>query len=972
MWSGRPAREVLTFQHPLSRSQFPPFAKRPKPNPEIPETLTITARLIMRGPHQPMFDSPAPAFARLLRSFAPPAFILWLSMACLGLSAATDPPVKTSPDQPLPQDVGPAGLRLALKRLATTARLMHTTAHPDDEDGGMLTVESRGLGTQTLLMTLNRGEGGQNKVGSSLLDSLGVLRTLELLAAGRYYGVEQRFSRVADFGFSKNPEETLEKWHGHDVALEDMVRVIRIFRPDVLVARFTGTSRDGHGNHQASAILTKEAFRAAGDAKRFPQQFRQGLTVWQPKKLYLGRLCWDNSAECEKDYSVKINSGRIDPDLKGSYIQFAMAGLRHQLSQGAAQWTVDPGDRFSYYKLEDSVVPSAADAQGHEAGFFAGIDETLPGLAKRLEGNEKEAAFLKTALEDAERNIHAASVAAEKNPESAAAPLFAASRQLEAAEHHLTNAGISGTASFGEVPTVLREKRQLCAQAINLALGVSLEATASPAPISPGRSFTVTVRFHNGLHRTLVAEGLGIAASTGWASTAHSKDGPARATHTVPPGGDAVEVFDVTAPVKTEYSKPYWHRDDPATESVNIIDDPRYATLPFPPPQLHARAEYSIEKNHNRLLTTVFASFKDEQGTARSWPAPVVPGFSVLVEPVTQLARVNGGHTFPVKVHVESLGAGDGVLRLQVPDKARVEPDQAPVHFGDNGGAQDFNFQVMAEVTQESRAAIRAVLTSTSGVSKDQQFSEGYSLITREDLGAYDYFQPATQKLSFVTAELPADLRVGYIMGAGDEIPTALEQLGIRVDLIPAESLAQMELSRFSTIVLGIRAYDTQKEVAANNKRLLEYVSNGGTLIVQYNSGVGDFNSGKFTPFPAQLSRARVSVEEAPVQILAPEDGIFHYPNTITAKDFDGWVQERGLYFMESWDANFKPLLACNDPGEASQKGGLLRASYGKGTYIFTGYAFFRQLPAGVPGVVRLYVNLLSAGHEPAAGKTSN
>src|SRR5882724_6483159 len=276
-----------------------------------------------------------PSLASANRRFARYLFPSTL-LVCLGLpgtagGADTILPLKVSPDQPLPQDVGAAGLRLTIKRLGTTARLMHTTAHPDDEDGGMLTVESRGLGTHTLLMTLNRGEGGQNKVGSSLLDSLGVLRTLELLGADRYYGADQRFSRVADFGFSKNPEETLEKWQGHDVALGDMVRVIRTFRPDVLVARFTGTSRDGHGNHQASAILTSEAFRAAGDPKRFPEQIKDGLTPWQAKKLYMGRLCWDNSAECEKDYSVKINSGKANPDLKGSYIQFAMEGLRHQL-----------------------------------------------------------------------------------------------------------------------------------------------------------------------------------------------------------------------------------------------------------------------------------------------------------------------------------------------------------------------------------------------------------------------------------------------------------------------------------------------------------------------------------------------------------------------------------------------------------------------------------------------------------------
>jgi len=894
-------------------------------------------------------------------------------LVCLGLpgragGADTILPPKVSPDKPLPQDVGAAGLRLALKRLATTARLMHTTAHPDDEDGGMLTFESRGLGTHTMLMTLTRGEGGQNKLGSSLLDSLGVLRTLELLGADRYYGVDQRFSRVADFGFSKNPEETLEKWQGHDVALGDMVRVIRTFRPDVLVARFTGTSRDGHGNHQASAILTREAFRAAGDPKRFPEQIKDGLTPWQAKKLYMGRLCWDNSAECEKDYSVKINSGKANPDLKGSYIQFAMEGLRHQLSQGAAQWNVDPGDRFSYYKLVDSTIPSAADASAHESDFFAGIDTTLPGLVQRLGEDQAKAPFLKASLEAAAKDIHLASLAAEKDPAAAVEPLFAALQEFKGMGERLANAGISGAASFGEVPTVLREKRDLCAHAIDLALGVSLEANTSSTIVSPEDVFRVNVRFHNGSHHALVLNGITLGAGPDWKWSGTFKGVPAKYPLTVPPQGDVEEEMRASAPARVEYSKPYWHRDDPATESVNIVDNPRYATLPFAPPRLQVRADYALDKSRNDTHEPVLSTFKDDQGTLRTWPVPIAPAFSVAVEPATQLARVNSQQALPVKVRIESKGSGDGILRLQVPDKSRVEPQQVSVHFAEQGGAQEFNFQVLAPAAQESRASIRAVLSS-----QGKEFSEGYSIVSREDLGAYYYFQPATQKLSFVTAALPANLRVGYIMGAGDEIPTALEQLGIHVELIPPETLAQTDLSRFSTIVLGIRAYDTQKEVVANNKRLLDYVSNGGTLVLQYNSGVGDFNSGKFTPYPAQASRARVSVEEAPVQILAPDDSIFHYPNEITAKDFDSWVQERGLYFMESWDTNFKPLLACNDPGEPSQKGGLLRAQYGKGTYIFTGYAFFRQLPAGVPGAVRLYVNLLSAGHEnsSSAGKTN-
>ena len=260
---------------------------------------------------------------------------------------------------------------------------------------------------------------------------------------------------------------------------------------------------------------------------------------------------------------------------------------------------------------------------------------------------------------------------------------------------------------------------------------------------------------------------------------------------------------------------------------------------------------------------------------------------------------------------------------------------------------------------KEEHTQIRALFAADG-----KNYSEGYTLVTREDLASAYYYQPALQRVSIVDVKVPKDLKVAYIPGAGDEIPTVLQQIGIDLTVIPAEKLASENLAQYGTIVLGIRAYDTQKEVAANNKKLLDYVSAGGTLIVQYNAGAGDFNSGHFTPFPAQMSRGRVSVEEAPVEILAPEDSVFHYPNQITARDFEGWVQERGLYFMDSWDGNFRPLLSSHDPGEQPLKGGLLRAQYGKGTYIYTGYAFFRQLPAGVPGAIRLYVNLLGAGHE--------
>jgi len=300
-----------------------------------------------------------------------------------------------------------------------------------------------------------------------------------------------------------------------------------------------------------------------------------------------------------------------------------------------------------------------------------------------------------------------------------------------------------------------------------------------------------------------------------------------------------------------------------------------------------------------------------------------------------------------------------GVLRLELPAGWRSEPEQFAVDLKKRGEKQDFQFKVFTTGLQEGQATVRAVLES-----EGEKYNEGYTLVTREDLGSFYYFQPARQRVSIVDVQVPHDLKVGYIMGAGDDIPSVLKQVGMDVTLIPGERIADEDLSKYGTVGLGIRAYDTQKDVAANNKKLLDFVSAGGTLVVQYNTGTGDFNNGKFTPYSAELSRARVSVEEAPVEIFAPEDPVFHYPNTITARDFDGWVQERGLYFMDKWDEQFKPLLSSHDPGEDPQKGGLLRAQYGKGTYIYTGYAFFRQLPAGVPGAVRLFVNLLSAGHE--------
>ena len=910
------------------------------------------------------------------------------------------PPADHKPDHtvdhyydPLPQETGAAGLKLMLRRLQTTGRLMQTVAHPDDEDGGMLTLEARGKGVSMLLMTLTRGEGGQNKLGSNLFDALGVLRTLELLASDRYYGVEQRFSRVADFGYSKTPEETFQKWQGHDIPLADMVRVIRTFRPDVLVARFSGTDRDGHGHHQASAILTKEAFRAAADPKRFPEQIAEGLEPWQPKKLYIGNVCGFGAMTCDQaNYTLRLNTGVVDPVLGESYIQFAMQGLRHQQSQGAANWTVEPGDRFTYYKLVDSVVESPKDKDGHEQNFFDGIDTTLPGLASRLGDEEKKVPWLRAELESIAAEVKHATDKSDSDPESAADPLAKALQSLDDITARVRNSGVPNAAKEGLL-TILLDKRQQAQTALNLALHVSLTANVASSTdpgktvpafkdaltvVSPGQNFQVIAKLHNGSKYWLLVDDAHLGQSMDWVKQTDAGE------MTIAPGQNYYANFALKVPRDAPATRPYWHRDNPETEALNTVDEEKYETLPLPPPPLRVNLRYEtvdrggrhsplpdVIRDHvarratpaGEISATVLVPFVGEDGKTERTSLSVAPAFSLYLEPNEQVLPVKNDREITVKVGVSSnlTGAPNGILRLQFPDGWKSEPRELTVSLPKRGDKQDFVFKLFPASLKEGRTEVRAVLEAG-----DNKYAEGYTLVTREDLGAAYYYQPALQRVSVVDVKVPKDLKVGYVMGAGDEIPTVLQQIGMDVTLIPAEKLGTEDLSRYQTIVLGIRAYDTQKDVIANNQRLLDFVQAGGRLVVQYNTlgytaAAGDFNAGKFTPYPATLSRARVSVEEASVKILDPANPIFHSPNEITQKDFEGWVQERGLYFMSQWDSNFTPLLESHDPGESEQKGGLLVAHSGKGTYIYTGYAFFRQLPAGVPGAVRLFVNLIAS-----------
>jgi LmbE family N-acetylglucosaminyl deacetylase len=879
-----------------------------------------------------------------------------------------------SDTRPLPEDLGAVHLYQLLAKLNTTARFMQVVAHPDDEDGGLLTLESRGKGTSVLLFTVTRGEGGQNKFGTETSDELGILRTLELLQADKYYGVQQRFSHVVDFGYSKTAEETFNKWHGHDIALGDIVCAIRIFRPDVLTSRFSGTPRDGHGNHEASGILTREAFRAAGDPSRFPEQIKEGLRPWQPKKLYLGNppRMFQGLSVADEDYTVKIDTGEYAPFLGMSYTQFSLEGLAHQTSQGTGGIRVPPGHRYTYYKLMDSTLAKPA---GHESDFFEGIDTSLASLATRLGADESKVSFLRPALESLQKHVNDATKAFSIQDPSACAPSLLAGREETRKLVKQVEASQLPAAAKDELLAELHTKLEQFQEAANEALGIYFEVTVDPpgpppgpsyfprmqqtmSIAVPGQTFTVTARLYNRGKQSVEPDSFALKTPDG--SNVNIVTPPKELHKALQPGDVASVQFKVTIPENAKYTQPYWSRTNPETETVYQISDPKLLTDPLPPYPVHGTAMFSTGQGISEAAGLAQIKFIDPTQGQSERPLAVGPPISVLLTSPVVVASVSGNRESRIQVSVRS-NVQDPVkatLHLETPQGWKVSPESFPVELEHDGDLSNYTFEVTPQNIKEGTYHVTAAAEYNG-----KKYAEGFKLITRPDLDSFYAYRPATENVQAVDVNLPPQLRVGYIMGAGDEIPAVLQSVGLNVSLITPQELATGDLTRYGTIVLGIRAYDVRTDVREENRRLLDYVNRGGTLIVQYNQSTGIFNQGHYTPYPATLSNERVSVEEEPVEILQPQDRIFSYPNKIGPDDFKGWVQERGLYFMSEWDPKFQPLLSSHDPGEPPRNGGMLMAHYGKGLYIYSGYAFFRQLPAGVPGAIRLFVNLVSAGH---------
>ena len=851
-----------------------------------------------------------------------------------------------------PGEAGAAAVWQKLRKLQTTASLLHTTAHPDDEHGGMLTMVSRGGGARVALLTLTRGESGDNAIGSELFDALGLVRTEELRLSNRYYGVdEQYFGTVADYGYSKRLDEALEKW-GRDRVLRDIVLVLRTERPFVVVSRFQGNARDGHGNHAAAGLLTREAFRMAGDPSVYPDQIAAGLRPWQPLKLYIGGV-----RESE-DWTLRVDAGEFDPVLGESYQTLARLGLSFQRSQTGGRFHPHAGPARSYYTRVDAVV----DAPAKEESFFEGIDTRLTGLYRALRKEEPPGAGARLAA--IEREIASAVEAFEFERPSAAAPALA--RAVAAAR-----SAIAALGGDPDVRLILERKEQASIDALHAALGLSLQALAQPAgspppaagpfgqgappmdPVVPGQTFEVRASFTNRGGEEVSGVRLALEAREDWRIEGAPPAGPAA------PNAPVATTFTVSVPGDAAVDRPHYTRPSIRDAHYTIAEGaPPF--VPVPANALDVVARYQVHGVEVAWRQPVVRLEADLPYGVHPRTLTVVPALAVSVSPTAVIAPLDRTDA-PLAVQVEVVnnadGASRGRVRLEVPPGWQAAPAARDFAFARAGERAFFPFELRASAVEPREYPIEAVVSAGG-----REYREGYTTIRHRDLETRLLYRPARTVVRGVDVKVAPGLRVGYVMGVGDEVPAGLAQLGVDVTLLGEQELAGARLEGFNAIMTGTRAYAVREDLKTYNRRLLEYVEQGGNLIVLYNTD--ELVPDRHAPYPASLPRSaeEVSEEDSPVEILAPDAPVFSRPNRITGADFDGWVEQRGSKFWTAWDPRYTPMLASWDTGQAPQRGGWLHTRYGKGHYTYFAYALHRQLPYGVPGAYRLLANMLSLG----------
>jgi LmbE family N-acetylglucosaminyl deacetylase len=894
---------------------------------------------------------------------------------------------------PIDPDRGTAGLTRHLRELRTRASLLHVTAHPDDEDGGMLAYETRGVGARGALFTLNRGEGGQNAMSTDLYDALGLVRTQELLAAGRWYGVDQYFSRVIDFGFSKTREEALEKWD-HDRVLSDAVRVVRMVRPLVVTSVFSGNPTDGHGQHQIAGQMAQEAYLTAGDPTKFPEQIREGLLPWTPLKVYARVPFYQETAQGMYDYAIdkyvpvrffdyiqqkwiekqtpstdiSIDEGVLDPTTGLTYLQISRTGLGFQKSQNGGGTTPLAAPSRSDYHRYGSRIP----VQSKETTFFDGIDISLQGIATLAPNPPR---FLPDALAEIDR--HAATAQAQFNagrPEAIAPEL---AEGLKATRNLIDQVRSStiGEPGKSDVLFELNVKERQFNDALAESLNVSFDgivAPSGPPPQNPNQggrgaqpTFTIAIpaqKFNIDAavfalgSEELTVDRISLVSSDGkdWKPAA-ANIGP----KTLKRGEEFAPRFAVTVPQDATLTRPYFTRSNEELAYYDKVDE-HYRNLPLAPYPLLARAQLSFDGVPFTIEKTVQTTDRVPGAGLIYEPLLVGPAISVSVSPSAGAVPIGCKEfDFSVLVHSNVKGGAQGVLKLKLPHGWKSIPPEAPFSFVRDGEEQTFKFSIAP-----SAVALKEYTITAEAEYAGKTYTEGYHMTGFTGLRPYPFYSPATYRAVGVEVKTAPNLSIGFLPGTGDDVPRALENLGQNVRILSTTDLTQGNLQGYDAIILGTRAYAVRTDLKAANTRLLDYVKNGGVLIVQYNLQDFDHNYGPY-PFELGANAAKVIDENSTVTILDPNNPAFGWPNKVSAADFKGWVEERGHGFLKSWDSRYTPLVETHDPDQGPQKGGLLLARYGKGFYIYDAFALYRQLPSGVPGAYRILGNLVSLGKNP-------
>lgn len=782
----------------------------------------------------------------------------------------------------------------AIQRARVTTRILYVIAHPDDEGGsiGLLAYLSRGLGAEVAILSITRGEGGQNAIGPEYGGRLAILRSEELLAACRQYGIGLFFTRAPDFGYSKTPEETMNSWG--DRVVEDMVQVISTFRPHIVINNWGGV-RGGHGHHVAAGILTTQVF----------ERIQKSSGGWKPAVLLQ-----PTRGSAANDWTAP--SDEISSLWGKTYNEIGVEGFINHRTQGIVGFRNSP-----FFRSRRGLVR------------IAGAEFNPQLLAEPLASLSSDDQQNAAKFSEADDQIAAAKAAAFNLDWPRAATLLArAGLSIEAARRV---PGISGKRLWE-----LRHARGKLDAALTAAVALQMDARAERSQIVAGESFAVRLEWQHRREAPLTVESAELVLPSGWQVTKQEKDGNAvRFTVGVPP--------DAKAP--------------------NGPDDWMY---PEPRPLVQARVKARVEDYAFEAEAPVKA-VRTTSTRVDEVPLALVPAATIALEPHQFIVR-RGQKPAPLellaRVHFYGTSATEFAAGVEAPTSWQVSPAQT-LKFA-QAGDRLVKFAVtpppnVVAGRYELRAWARRV---ADGAEFRTSLEPLPSLPTRL------WSEPAVVPVRVVDLAVPANLRVGYIAAQNDPIPEALRQIGVRVELLDEVAIAFGDVSRFDAIAVGIRAYELRDDLIRSNQRLLDYVAAGGTLVVQYQRD-NDWNRLKPAPYPATVGRptVRVSVEDSPVRLLAPQNPVVNFPNKIAAADFDGWVQERGLYFWGTFDAQYTPLLGMHDPGEEENTGGLVYARHGKGVYIYTGLSFFRQLPEGVPGAFRLFVNLLSQGRAAGSRK---